>query len=59
MTPQSPTILCGVSSLLVVLAMDALVALRRVSSHLIWPFKIWLILNFFLKFDAQTLETQC
>ena len=48
--PQSPAIFCGVSSLLVVLAMKALVALRKISSHLIWPFKVWLILNFFQNF---------
>ena len=36
-----------VSSLLLVLAMKAFVALYRVSSHLIWSFKVWLILDFF------------
>mgnify|MGYP000860354580 CR=1 FL=1 len=45
MTPQSSTILRDVSSFLVVLAMKILVTLHRVSSHLIWPFKVWLIFN--------------
>ena len=45
MIPQSSAIFYGVSSLLVVLAMKVLIALYRVSSHLIWPFKIWLILS--------------
>ena len=36
-----------VSSLLLVLAMKAFVALCGVSSHLIWSFKVWLILDFF------------
>ena len=30
-----------------VLAVKAMVVLRGVSSHLVWPFKVWLILNFF------------
>ena len=47
MTPQSSTIFYGVPSLLVVLAIKALLALHRVSSYLIWPFKVWLILNSF------------
>ena len=33
------------SSLLVVLALKALVVLYRVSSHLNWAFKVWLILD--------------
>ena len=48
MISQGSTIFCGVSSLLVVLAMETLIALHKVSSHLVWPFKVWLILNFFL-----------
>ena len=39
MIPQSSTILCGVSLVLVVLAIKALIASHGVSSHLIWPFK--------------------
>ena len=34
------------SSLLVVLVVKTLVALYGVSSYLVWPLKIWLILNF-------------
>ena len=47
MTPQSSTIFCGVPLVLVVLAMKALVVLHRISSHLIWPFKEWFVLDFF------------
>ena len=47
MTPQSSTIFYGVSLHLVLLVMKALVALHKVSSHLIWSFKVWLIFNFF------------
>ena len=46
MIPQSSRILCGMSSVLVVLAVKALIALHRVASHLIWSFKEWLILDF-------------
>ena len=45
MIPRSSTILCGVSLVLVVLAIKALIASHGVSSHLIWPFKEWLILD--------------
>ena len=48
MIQQSSTIFYGVSLLLVVLVMKALIMLHRVSSHLIWSFKVWLILNLFL-----------
>ena len=47
MTPQRPAIFSSVPLLLVVLAMKTLVAFRGVSSHLVWPLKVWLILNFF------------
>ena len=47
MIPQSPTVLCGVSPILVVLTMKALIVPYGVSSHLIWPFKEWLILDLF------------
>ena len=47
MIPQSSTILCGVSSILVVLEMKALIAPHGVSSHLIWLFKERLILDLF------------
>ena len=45
MIPQSSTILCDVSLVLVVLVMKVLITPYKVSSHLIWPFKEWLILN--------------
>ena len=47
MNPQRPAIFSSVPLLLVVLAMKTLVAFRGVSSHLVWPLKVWLILNFF------------
>ena len=56
MPPQGSTIFCGVSSLLVVLAMKVLIAFHRVSSHLIWLFKVWLILNFFQNLMHQLTE---
>ena len=46
MTPQSSTIFCGVPSVFMILAIKALVALYGVSSHFIWPFEEWLVLNF-------------
>jgi len=45
MVPQSFTVLGGVSSFLVVLAMKTLVAPHGVSSHLAWPFEVWLTLD--------------
>ena len=46
MTLQRLAIFNSVPSLLVVLAVKALVALYGVSSLLVWPLKVWLILNF-------------
>ena len=46
MTPQSSIVFCGVPSVLVVLVMKALVARHGVSSHFIWSFEEWLILDF-------------
>ena len=46
MIPKSSRILCGMSSVLVVLAVKALITLHKVASHLIWSFKEWLILDF-------------
>ena len=46
MVPQSSTVLSGVSSFLVVLAMKTLVAPHRIPYHLVWPFEVWLILDF-------------
>ena len=39
MTPQSSTVFHGVPSVLMVLAMKALVVLHGVFSHFIWPFE--------------------
>ena len=50
MTPQCHAIFCIMPPLLVVLAVKVLVTLCGVSSHLIWPFKVWLILKFFQDF---------
>ena len=50
MTPQCHAIFCIMPPLLVVLAVKVLVTLRGVSSYLIWPFKVWLILKFFQDF---------
>ena len=47
MIPQSSTILSGMSLFLVILAMKALVVSHGVSSHLVWPFEVWLILDLF------------
>jgi len=47
MTPQCLAIFSSVPPLLMVLAVKAMVVLRGVSSHLVWPFEVWLILNFF------------
>ena len=33
--------------LLVILAMEALVAPQEVSSHFVWPFEVWLVLDLF------------
>ena len=45
MIPQSFAVLNGMPSFLMVLAMKTLVAPHRVSSYLVWSFKIWLILD--------------
>ena len=45
MVPQVPAVLGGVPQFLVVLAIQVLVALHRVSCHLIWPFEEWLVLD--------------
>ena len=44
--PKVPTIFCTMSMILVVLTIQALIALHGVSSHLIWPLEEWLILDF-------------
>ena len=45
MVPQCLTILDGMSPVLVVLAMEALVAPQRISTHLVQPFEIRLVLD--------------
>ena len=47
MIPQVPIVFGGVSLVLVVVAIKALIAPHRISYHLIWPFEEWLILNLF------------
>ena len=44
---EVPTILYGVSMVLVVLAIKVLVSLCRLSRHLIRPSKVWFTLDFF------------
>ena len=43
---EVPTILYGMSVVLVVLAIKVLIALRGLSGHLIRPPKVWLVLDF-------------
>ena len=45
MVPQSSAVLSGMPSLLVVLAMKALIAPQGVSTHLIRPFEVWFVLD--------------
>ena len=45
MISQSSIVFGGMSSFLVVLAIKTLVAPHRVSSYLVWLFKVWLILD--------------
>ena len=45
MIPQSSTVLGGISLILVVLALKALIAPHGVCSHLVWPFEVWFILD--------------
>ena len=45
MIPQISTVLGGMSSFLIVLAMKILVTPHGVSSHLVWPFEVRLILD--------------
>ena len=47
MIPQVPTVFGGVSLVLVVVAIKALIVPHGISCHLIWPFEKWLILNLF------------
>ena len=45
--PEVPAILCGMSVVLVVLAIKVLVSLCGLSRHLIRPSKVWFALDFF------------
>ena len=44
--PEVPAILRGMSMVLVALAIKVLIALRGLSHHLIWPPKVWLVIDF-------------
>ena len=43
MVPQCSIVLSGMSPLLVVLAVKALVAPQKVSTHSVWPLEVWLV----------------
>ena len=45
MIPQVPTVLRSMSLFLMVMVVEVLIALRRVSSHFIWPLEEWFVLN--------------
>ena len=45
MVPQNSAVLSGMPPLLVVLAMKASIAPQGVSSHFVWPFEVWLVLD--------------
>ena len=45
--PEIPTVLRGMSVVLVVLTIKVLVSLCGLSLHLIWPSKVWVALDFF------------
>ena len=45
MIPQVPTVLCSMFLFLMVMAVEVLIALRRISSHFIWQFEEWFVLN--------------
>ena len=47
MIPQVLIVFGGVSLVLVVVAIKALIAPHRISCHLIWTFEEWIILNLF------------
>ena len=56
MIPQILAVLGGVSLVLVVVAIKALIAPLGVPCHLIWPSKEWLILNLFKNLMHRFLE---
>ena len=45
MVPQVLTVFRSVSLFLMVMAIKVLVAFCRVSSHFVWPFEEWFVLN--------------
>ena len=45
MIPQVPMVFRNMSLFFMVMAVEVLIALCRVSSHFIWPFEEWFILN--------------
>ena len=45
MIPQVPTVLRSMSLFLMVMVVEVLIALRRVSIHFIWPLEEWFVLN--------------
>ena len=45
MIPQVPTVFRSVSLFLMVMEVKVLVAFYRVSSHFVWPFEEWFVLN--------------
>jgi len=53
---QIPAVLGGVSLVLVVVAIKALIAPHGVPYHLIWPSEEWLIFNLFKNLMHQFLE---
>ena len=57
MIPQAPTIFCGMSMILMILAIEVTVSLFGIAHHLIGSFKERFILDFFLILDALTLGT--
>ena len=47
MIPKSLAVLDGMPLLLMILAVEALVAPQGISSHFVWPFEVCLVLNLF------------
>ena len=66
MVPNVPAILRGMLVVLVVLAIEVLIALRGLSGHLIWPSKVWLALDllqhlvyWFPEYGVNSLRVGC
>ena len=58
MIPQAPAILGGMPMILMILAIEVTVTLFRISHHLIWSFKEWLIFNL-LQYLMHWLSEHC